>query len=141
MEKNRLINNLRLNNIDYKFGEIIELFINNNEGFIFNVNIYHEDLKVLFMISDNYLLNNILESINMILDDYERIEDIIFDLNHKIKNINSYNNKDYFIKKIEKIKYNFIENNSNFKFELFSVQTYSEMLKDQIIKIYDNNKK
>ncbi len=92
-----------------------------------------------------------IEELNCMIDDYDRTEDVLMDIikiwrnriiNKKI--IVSKKNKDKleFSNKLDVIKQNYIlnENAYNIKSKLFSFRSMIEMLGDQLIKIYQDEK-
>jgi ubiquitin-protein ligase len=134
----KLLYLLNLNKLEYKFEtSLLNLIINKNE-FKLDIKIYHDNYNVLYIFSEEIILNNIVETINLFIDDYEKIEDIVYELIKQIKSISYKNNNIYLQKNLENLKKNFIEENKNIKLELFTINSYSEMLKDQILKLFNN---
>lgn len=107
-------------------------------------NIYYEnDNKPLFILIQN---NNILlqkhildnfEEININIENYEKIEDIIFKIYKIIKNNKDLlpNNNNIFLKDLEEKKIDFLNNNYKLNIGIFSLRSILEMITDQIIKI------
>ena len=113
-----------------------------------NLNIFHNKYIPEFIILDNNennIISNVCENINMSIDNFETIEDIIFEilLNiSKISKIKKENKKDTekFNLLLEEQKKKFLEDNKELhsKLKLFSLRSCTEMLGDQIIKLYSN---
>jgi ubiquitin-protein ligase len=111
--------------------------------------IFHDNYIPSFILceEENINLANEIDKINLLIEDYERIEDIIYDLlkiANRIKMIKKIDNKNHekFKKDLEIKKDAYIKkykeekmNNSS----IFSLRESIEMLGDQIIKIYDND--
>ena len=134
----KLLYLLSLNKLEYKNETGLLDFTINRDEFKFNVKIYHDNYNVLYILSEDIILNNIVESINLFIDDYEKIEDIVYELINQIKLISCKNNNIYLQRNLENLKKNFIEENKNINLKLFTIDSYSEMLKDQILKLFNN---
>ena len=141
--------------ISYKYeNDKITITLNNKKH---NHYIYHNELIPQYIFSDenkNSMMFEIYENINMIINEYDTIEDTVYDLINKIDKICINNNitKDISIMKdINKFRYELdkkkekIINNLNFKLDnikkknIFSTRTNIEMLGDQLIILYSNN--
>ena len=150
---------LKKKNIEYVIeNDFIKISINKN-----NLIIYHNKMIPQFILYENSDINfqKICENININIDNYELVEDIIYEIDNKIFqiqinkkeiiNIIKKDNINDFNKKIEEKKNTYIKNSFNENIDnnnktykkgssIFSLRACVEMFGDQIIKIYSNEK-
>lgn len=133
--KNKVVYFLNKKEFNYKIDkEKINLEFEYN-NIKYNFDIYHENFKVSFILINNQYLEEI-ENINLNIEDYEKMEDVINELFYVIKN--DKNKKKIIKNNLEKIKDEFI-NNDNYIMKMYiSKVSYAEMLSDQILIIIDN---
>lgn len=150
IKNNKLFYIFKYKKIDYEFmNDFLKINFKKN----YSILLYHNDNFVpqfILLDIDNVNMMTFCDNINNKIDQYDKIEDIIYEIYEYINNIIEIEsikntneiNKDIskFINELEIEKEKFIElnkiNNNNPK--LFSTRAYVEMLGDQIIKIYSN---
>jgi hypothetical protein len=151
-------------NINKEYILINIIYNKNNKSFNRQISIYYNKIKNIF--TPQYILinsesstkfdtflGNIIETINNNIEAYERVEDIVYDINKSLFNFKYIDqeleekekhdeqvakNRIDFIKKLEYYKID-IKNKNNSNNKLFSDISLIEMLGDQIIKIYNND--
>lgn len=151
------INHVLKSHIDIKYNlndECLNVFCNK-----YKYSLYHEKYKPLYIISindtDSKEIMKIYENINNTIDEYSSLESVILDIIYKIekveqnKKINgeqtSYllniKNITKFEHELDDKKDKYInENNLNFDLKLVLLRTNIEMLRDQILKLYSDDK-
>ncbi len=156
-KKNYIIYSLKNNNFKKCFFGESELKISTmveSHELIFNIN-FDSDFKPYFILTESQLenpdLNNQIENLNSFIDGYERTDDLIYELKKISKKISfapipvkiSYEkNMNKFNSNLEYIKLLYINNQdtNNYKNDMFSYRSAIEMLGDQIIKIYKDER-
>ncbi len=142
---NKLFYILRKKKISYTL-ESDSIKINNyKDGY--NFIIYHENYKPQFMVTEESkdIILKTCEDINMKMDEYDDIQDIIYDIELRIKKENMCQKKIIKIKfndfneKLENKKQEFIKYQIPNKNSLFSQRACVEMLGDQVVKIFNND--
>lgn len=118
---------------------------NSNQKYIFKV--FHSNLIPSFVLGhelEDIEVMNKIEGINLDIEDYGQMEDIIYELHNFISNMKIINkkyikNQETFRKELERKKESHIILQKEFKKSIFSLRTNVEMLGDQILKIYNDN--
>ncbi len=121
-----------------------------------NLTLFWDNVKITYIIADvekcssNFIEK--IEEINSMIDDFERAEDVLLEINKLWKNkiifvenkieVKDKNHKE-FTDKLETIKSNYIQNESAYSditSKLFTFRSMIEMLGDQISKIYNDDR-
>jgi ubiquitin-protein ligase len=151
---NKLFYILKKKNIKIKESDdTINILLNENQ---IEFNIYHDKKIPQFVFGDtneHKYISEIYENINLKIDQFNTIQDIILEIDNKsksLKNIQSSQEKSKkpikeFLNEIDGKKEKYIQDNKsnkiiNSQLKIFSLRSYVEMLGDQIIKIYEDNR-